>query len=238
MKHAIAEAARLGHGAIVLVGDAKATAPSDEAVRLEAELHTLQIDQGLDEQARSDQQHRRKSQLDRHQGVAHARANAAGAGASTGLEHFIDLHLRRAQGRHDAEEEPGQDRNPQRKQQNIGIHFDRGDGQRVRREPVVHGAHRPPGRQQPGKTSAAGERHAFDQELADDAAPRRADRCMYGLLRNVPSRKTRLAQLPCLFAEPSSGASKSGSAVLTGQRYPAPGTATGTRRPSPRRRSS
>ena len=148
----------------------------DRVLGGEARADALQPAEAADQQAGRGEQDQRQRDFGDDEDVAGPRAASAAAAAIAVLERVARIRSRQLQGRQQAAQGAGQQRRQHREDQDAAIDVDgveprdlhRADAdQRVDAPERDHGA---------GRAAGRGQRQAFNQQLAHDADPARAER--------------------------------------------------------------
>ena len=107
-RHPLEHLAEEPRGAIQVVAvDARVHVEHEQVLRVEPDVHALEVLERPQEQAGADEQHERHRDLQHDQALAEDGARADDAAAAL-LHRAGQIHPRRAQGRQEAEDDPGQ----------------------------------------------------------------------------------------------------------------------------------
>ncbi len=164
--------------------------------RLDAEIHAVHRQEVAHHEARAGEERQSQGELadDQDTGPA-AHANAGGAGASTFLEHFVDVGFGDVQRRRQTEQDPGAERDRGEEGDDGAVH---GELNPVRLADILRGGVEETdadvGERQAEHTADDGKQHALDQQLPHDPPAVGAERDAHGNLAR-PVRRAREQQV-------------------------------------------
>ncbi len=147
------------------------------AICREAAVDALEDEERAGDEPRAHEQHDRQRDLDHDEQVSRATALGAGAGAAARPERVGDVGFRRLQGRHEAEDDPRQQRHAEREQEHRYV--DR-DARLVRHVELGHhgddGADRAEGEQHAQRAADERQKNALGEQLPQQPLAAGADR--------------------------------------------------------------
>ena len=177
--HAIEESELESADRFVAVGDKRrhADAEGQDRRARDAEVLRLQAQQALHHQARGG--HERQSQ--RHFGDDQQparRSGAAGGGAATAARsnHAVQIGAQQVNRRRESGDQPGDDRDHQRKAEHAGVEGDRGEPREVGRRQRHEDAQQSPGEADADQAAKHAERDRLAHHLPEQPAPTGAER--------------------------------------------------------------
>src|SRR6185369_17085725 len=126
---------------------------------------SLQAGQAFDEQSCSDEQHHRESDFGDNKYTSQSSASRVGCGASAFFQRLVQVGLGALQRRGDAEDEPGQHRNPKRKAENSLADCDSRHSRQVFRRKSHQEIDGPSREQQAERAAHKRKQQALDEQL-------------------------------------------------------------------------